>query len=100
MTTSPEKHVEKKKVLRALFGEWEDYEAIFLGAVPLETYEAIVADDFVACSDRWGERCEQWVNEGPAGVEGTREVNIEVSLPRDLFAAPTLPSKVEVPDAH
>jgi hypothetical protein len=98
--SSPEKQVEQKMVLRALLGEWEDGEAVFLGAVEHTTYEAILIEDAHDDTDRWGERCEQWVNEGPVGVEEAREVDIRVSVPPDLFATPTPPSKVEVPDAH
>jgi hypothetical protein len=74
--------------LRALIGEWDHDKVIFLGAVEVDIYEAICEDDDCEGTSRWEDRKEQWLDTGPHGIEETREIEIDLDLPGDLFATP------------
>lgn len=74
--------------LRGLVGEWEDGTAIFLGAVPVETYEALCEDGANEGTNPWEDRKQEWVERGPHGVGETREIDIRLSLPDWTFATP------------
>lgn len=82
--------------LRALFGEWDDGKAIFLGAVEEYVYEAICEDDEQAGTNGWEERCQGWIDRGPMGIGETREATIAVHLDgKALFAVPAFPAQAE-----
>lgn len=83
--------------LRALIGEWDDDKAVFLGAVEVDIYEAIREDDECEGTDRWEDRKEQWLDSGPHGIEETREVEIDLDLPGDLFAIPRAVGRLSEP---
>ena len=92
MTTSPEKQVEMK--LRALVGHSLEHGMACAGVLDATTYETINTDEWEA------EYVQPWKDEWSDGGWEWRECWLTVEVPADLFAPPTLPSKVEVPDAH
>lgn len=75
--------------LRGLVGEWEDGEAIFLGAIPQDTYDAICGADADEDTSRWEQAKQEWIDSGPAGIGETREIEIRLQVPGDLFTPPT-----------
>jgi len=94
MTTSPEKQVEMK--LRAVFAHMpgEEYPT-FIGAADQGAWEILGEDEWQRVVTGWKKT---WLADWES--YDYREVWITVPVSLDLFAAPTLPSKVEVPDAH
>lgn len=91
------KQVEQGKVqrqrLRALFGlfEGDPEDIVFVGACSEVTWECATEEDWERLTGRWKE-------EAPVGTGDWRECWLDVEVPLAPFAAPTLPSKVEVPD--
>lgn len=76
--------------LRALLGLWDDREIVVAGVKSAEEYETLDVDV-------WEDLVLEWKERAPAGMDDWREVWMTVEVPANVFAAPTLPSKVEVP---
>ncbi len=75
--------------LRALIGNWEGESPFFLGAVEKSIYKAIREEDEADGTERWKERCEEWIKANATGIVDTREVDIKLKVPDGLFATPT-----------
>jgi len=68
--------------LRALVGDWDDGSPVFLGAVESDLWGDLPFTE-------WEAMCDRWRIDGP-GTTQTREVDVTLSVPADLFSTPQL----------
>ena len=81
--------------VRALIGEWEGQEPMFLGGIQHDQYEAILEEDAHDGTFRWEEITDDWKRLAPSGITETREVDVTLQVPADLFLTQQLSAEVD-----
>jgi hypothetical protein len=98
-TETTETRTERVKA-RALIGNWEDQEPMLLGAIQHDQYEAILVEDAADGTERWEGVVAEWTVLAPSGITETREVDLLLAVPADLFSTPQLTGTVEEAPTH